>query len=194
MFFSVFGKGGKPNMSEHQQQGNHESEHKVTKRREMSRRQFLSYTLGGASAFMAAGVVIPMLRFAVDPVLQAKGEGTYVKVVEEEKIATEPASFRFNVHQVDGWYESDPELVAWISRGEDGKIFALSPVCKHLGCAVNWNTNAEFENEYFCPCHGAHYTADGKNLAVAPAPLDEFDVKLENGFVYLGPIRPNERV
>lgn len=181
-------------MSEHQQHGDHESEHKEVKRSEMSRRQFLSYTLGGASAFMAAGVVIPMLRFTVDPVLQAKGGSTYVKVVEEAKITEEPAAYRFNVHQVDGWYESDPELVAWISRGKDGEIFALSPVCKHLGCAVNWNTNPEFENQYFCPCHGAHYTADGHNLAVAPAPLDEYDVKIENGFVYLGPVKPNERV
>jgi len=160
----------------------------------MSRRQFLSYTLGGASAFMAAGVVIPMLRFAVDPVLQAKGAGTLVKVIEEEKITSEPTEVRFTVHQVDGWYESDPTLVAWISRGADGNIFALSPVCKHLGCAVNWNTNPEFPNQYFCPCHGAHYTQDGEALAVAPAPLDEYEVQVQEGFVYLGPIKPNERV
>ncbi|HZG85263.1 ubiquinol-cytochrome c reductase iron-sulfur subunit [Paenibacillus sp.] len=181
-------------MSEHQHHDNHGSEHKESKRREMSRRQFLSYTLGGASAFMAAGVVIPMLRFAVDPVLQAKSEGTFVKVVEVEKITEEPTEFSFNVHQVDGWYESDPKLVAWISKDAEGNIFALSPVCKHLGCAVNWNTNPEYPNQYFCPCHGAHYTADGKNMAVAPAPLDEYEVKIENGFVYLGPIKPNERV
>ncbi|HZG78399.1 MAG TPA: ubiquinol-cytochrome c reductase iron-sulfur subunit [Paenibacillus sp.] len=181
-------------MSEHQQQGNHDSEHKETNRREMSRRQFLSYTLGGASAFMAAGVVIPMLRFAVDPVLQAKGAGTFVKVVEVDKITEEPTSFTFNVHQVDGWYESDPELVAWISKDAEGNIFALSPVCKHLGCAVNWNTNPEFENQFFCPCHGAHYTKDGKNMAVAPAPLDEYEVQIQEGFVYLGPIKPNARV
>ena len=160
----------------------------------MSRRQFLSYTLGGASAFMAAGVVIPMLRFAVDPVLQAKSEGTFVKVVEVEKITEEPTEFSFNVHQVDGWYESDPKMVAWITKDAEGNIFALSPVCKHLGCSVAWNTNPEFPDQYFCPCHGAHYTADGQALAVAPAPLDEYEVKVENGFVYLGPIKPNERV
>lgn len=183
-------------MSEHQQQGNHESEHehKETRRREMSRRQFLSYTLGGAGAFMAAGTIIPMLRFAVDPVLQARGAGTYVKVVEVEKVTEEPAAFTFNVHQVDGWYESDPEMVAWISKAADGTIFALSPVCKHLGCAVDWNTNAQYQNQYFCPCHGAHYTKDGKNLAVAPNPLDEYEVQIQEGFVYLGPIKPNERV
>lgn len=177
-----------------EQQHGHEGENKGSKRREMSRRQFLSYTLGGAGAYMAAGMIVPMIRFAVDPLLQQKGAGNFVKVAEVEKITEEPTEFKFTVHQVDGWYESDPSLSAWISKDKDGNIFALSPVCKHLGCTINWNTNEEFPNEYFCPCHGAHYTKDGENLAVAPAPLDEYEVKVENGFVYLGPLRPNTRV
>ncbi|WP_274364615.1 ubiquinol-cytochrome c reductase iron-sulfur subunit [Paenibacillus thermotolerans] len=174
--------------------GTHGEEHKSSKRREMSRRQFLSYTLGGAGGFMAAGIMVPMLRFAVDPLLEPKAEANYVKVTEEGSIKAEPTEFKFKIHQIDGWYESDPEMTAWIAKGEDGKIYALSPVCKHLGCTVNWNTNTEYPEQFFCPCHGAHYTKDGQNLAVAPAPLDEYDVKLENGFVYLGPIRPNSRV
>ncbi len=180
-------------MSE-QTTNNHESGQKATKRREMSRRQFLSYTLGGAGAFMAGGVVIPMLRFAVDPILQPKAEGTFVKVAAVDQITEEPASFSFNVRQVDGWYVSDPTLVAWISKDAQGNIFALSPVCKHLGCAVNWNTNPQYKDQYFCPCHGAHYTKDGLNMAIAPAPLDQFQVEVKEGSVYLGPIIPNERV
>jgi menaquinol-cytochrome c reductase iron-sulfur subunit len=163
-------------------------------RREITRRQFLTYTLGGAGGFMAAGIIVPMLRFAVDPVLQPKKKADWIKVVEEAKITNEPTSFSFQIHQVDGWYESDPELIAWISKDKDGKMFALNPTCKHLGCTVNWNDNPEYKNQYFCPCHGAHYTSDGKNLAVAPAPLDEYDVKVENGFVYVGQLHSNTRV
>lgn len=163
-------------------------------RREMSRRQFLSYTLGGTGAFMAAGMITPMLRFAVDPLLKSKGEAGWVKVVEVDKITETPQSFTFQMHQVDGWYESNPEFSAFIARDEKGEIFALSPVCKHLGCMVGWNTEPKYPNHYFCPCHGAHYTKDGKALAVAPLPLDEYDVKVENGFVYLGQVKPNTRV
>jgi menaquinol-cytochrome c reductase iron-sulfur subunit len=180
-------------MSE-QHHDNQDSDHKTKKRRGMSRRQFLSYTLGGAGAFMAGGVVIPMLRFAIDPVLQAKGESNFIKVVEVDKITQEPSSYSFQVRQADGWFTSEPELVAWISKDDNGNIFALSPICKHLGCAVNWNTEPKYPNQYFCPCHGAHYTKEGESLAIAPAPLDEYEVKLENGFVYLGPIRPNDNV
>lgn len=168
-----------------------ETAHKKTERNSMSRRQFLSYTLGGAGAFMAAGITLPMIRFAVDPILKKKSGSTYIKVVEASKITSEPQEFKFQIHQVDGWYISDPELTAWIAKDDQGKIFALSPVCKHLGCTINWNT--EKNNEYVCPCHGAHYTKEGKNLVVAPKPLDEYDVRIEKDWIYLGPIKPNTR-
>ena len=171
----------------------HPSEQPVLKK-EMSRRQFLTYTLGGTGGFLAALPLIPMLRFTVDPILQPKAKGEWVKVVEESQITAEPKSFSFQKHQVDGWYESDPQFSAWISKDESGKIFALSPVCKHLGCTIDWATDASKPDQYVCPCHDAHYTKDGKNLTVAPSPLDEFEVKLENGFVYLGQSKPNSRV
>ncbi|MBN3527603.1 QcrA and Rieske domain-containing protein [Paenibacillus apiarius] len=162
--------------------------------KEMSRRQFLTYTLGGASAFMFVGPAIPMVRFAVDPLLQKKTEGKYIKVVEANKITNDPQEFTFEITQIDGWYESKPTLIAWISKDQQGNIFALSPVCKHLGCTVDWNNNPKLKDQYFCPCHGAHYTREGKQLAVARAPLDEYKVKVENGFVYLGDIIPNQHV
>ena len=45
----------------------------------VSRRQFLSYTLTGVGGFMAAGMLMPMLRFAIDPVLQKHDGGDFVK-------------------------------------------------------------------------------------------------------------------
>jgi menaquinol-cytochrome c reductase iron-sulfur subunit len=170
-----------------------ETVHKPVKRKEMTRRQFLSYTLGGAGAFMAGGVILPMIRFAVDPLLQPKQEGNFVKVVEESKVTNEPLKVNFKVHQIDGWYESDPEMQAWIARDDNGKIYALSPVCKHLGCLVGWG-GVDSPNQYHCPCHGAKYDRFGKNLTVAPKPLDEYQVKIENGWVYLGPLGPNQQV
>jgi menaquinol-cytochrome c reductase iron-sulfur subunit len=177
-------------MDHNQQQ---DTVHKPIKRKEMSRRQFLSYTLGGAGAFMAGGVILPMIRFAVDPLLVKKAKGNFVKVIEEAKVSKDPLQVDFTVHQVDGWYESDPKLQAWITKGADGKVFALSPICKHLGCTIG-KFGAEEAGKYVCPCHGAHYNIDGKNLVVAPKPLDEYEVKVENGWVYLGPLEPNTRV
>lgn len=159
---------------------------KPIKKKEMSRRQFLSYTLGGTGGFLAAGMLVPMVRFAVDPILRPKASADWVKVVEASKITDVPKSFKFTIHQVDGWYESDPELEAWIAKDKGGNIFALNPTCKHLGCTVDWK-----ESEYHCPCHGARYTKEGKNLVVAPKPLDEYTVKIQDGFVYVGQLHEN---
>jgi glycine/D-amino acid oxidase-like deaminating enzyme/nitrite reductase/ring-hydroxylating ferredoxin subunit len=46
-------------------------------------------------------------------------------------------------------------------RNEKGEIFALSPVCTHAGCIVNWNGE---EKSWDCPCHGARYDIYGTVL------------------------------
>ncbi len=44
-------------------------------------------------------------------------------------------------------------------RHEDGSFTAVSPVCRHVGCLVSFNTA---ERSWDCPCHGSRYTLDGK--------------------------------
>ncbi len=46
-----------------------------------------------------------------------------------------------------------------VSRDEHGKVCALSAVCTHMGCAVNWNT---MERSWDCPCHGSRFTSSGE--------------------------------
>lgn len=171
------------------------SEHSPRKpSQEISRRQFLAYALGGTGAFMLVGSILPMVRFAIDPLIQKKPEGQYVKVVKMNKITDTPQEFKYEVKRNDGHHETVETLTAWITKDKDGNIFALSPVCKHLGCMVSWDKNPNFKNQYFCPCHNAHYTKEGKQLAVARAPLDEYKVQIRNGFVYLGDIIANQHV
>jgi Rieske Fe-S protein len=45
---------------------------------------------------------------------------------------------------------------AW--RAPDGELFAVSPVCTHLGCKVHWNS---VETSWDCPCHGSRFRPDG---------------------------------
>ncbi|QEC74749.1 FAD-dependent oxidoreductase [Mucilaginibacter ginsenosidivorax] len=46
-------------------------------------------------------------------------------------------------------------------RDEAGAIHALSPVCTHAACIVNWNGQ---EKSWDCPCHGARYDIHGQVL------------------------------
>lgn len=55
-----------------------------------------------------------------------------------------------------------------IAKDINGKIHAVSPVCTHLKCNVEWNGT---EHSWDCPCHGARYSLDGKVLT-GPASHD----------------------
>ena len=46
-----------------------------------------------------------------------------------------------------------------IYKDEKGKIYAVKPYCKHLGCELSWNN---LEKTWDCPCHGSRYTYEGK--------------------------------
>ena len=63
----------------------------------------------------------------------------------------------FSFTQVDGWYESDVTNTAWVYKKQDGTIVALSPVCKHLGCTVDWEGTRQHPEQFFCPCHYGRY-------------------------------------
>lgn len=142
----------------------------------------------GVGGFMAAATVMPMVRFAVDPALQAKAGGDLVATnVKVDDITTEPTRVDFKFEQVDGWYESTVTQTAWVYKDDKGDIVALSPVCKHLGCTVNWNSNPEYKNEFFCPCHNGRYYKDGKNVPKTPptAPLDRYEYEIRDGILYL---------
>jgi Rieske Fe-S protein len=47
---------------------------------------------------------------------------------------------------------------AAVFRDEDSEIHAVSAVCTHLGCQVEFNTA---ERTWDCPCHGSRYGVDG---------------------------------
>ena len=54
----------------------------------------------------------------------------------------------------------DGEKVAAF-RDEDGRLHAVSPICTHLGCQVNWNSG---DRSWDCPCHGSRFSPDGEIL------------------------------
>jgi len=55
-------------------------------------------------------------------------------------------------------------------RDPGGNLHALSSVCTHLGCDVDWN---RAERVWDCPCHGSRFAPDGTVLrgpAARPLP------------------------
>jgi menaquinol-cytochrome c reductase iron-sulfur subunit len=166
----------------------------------LSRRQFLTYALGGTGAFMAATIAAPLIPFAIDPLTRGGG-GSFVDVgLKESDVKSDfPTMVDFKVHRKDGWIEEDAKMRAWVIKQKDGKILAMSPICTHLGCQAagstdgNGNSKPSDDGEWWfhCPCHGGRYTIYGINdpTKPPPRPLDAYDVKVENGKVLLGGIK-----
>ncbi len=159
----------------------------------VTRRQFLTYTLTGVGGFMAATMVMPMVNFAVDPVLKKSGSGDKVKVMKLSDITTEPKRVDFKKQTQDAWYDFEETLSAWVFKNDKGEILALSPICKHLGCQVSFGADPTHPEQFYCPCHFGRYTKDGVNVPGTPPtkPLDEYEMQEKDGFLYLG--KPVER-
>lgn len=48
-----------------------------------------------------------------------------------------------------------------VFRSATNELLALSPVCPHMKCMVNWNGA---EKTWDCPCHGSRFAVDGSVL------------------------------
>ena len=78
-------------------------------------------------------------------------------------------------------------------------FLALSSVCPHLGCRVNWEGP---QDRFFCPCHNGAFDRGGNPISGPPKasnqPLTRFSLKVEAGLLYLdAPVtsvacRPND--
>ncbi|MCC8424731.1 FAD-dependent oxidoreductase [Mucilaginibacter sp. UR6-11] len=105
-------------------------------------------------------------------------------VKENADVAYHFVADRINIHETDSLKRLQPgtgkvvevngeKIAAY--RDEAGVMHALSPVCTHAACIVNWNGE---EKSWDCPCHGARYDIDGQVLtgpatrALATIPAD----------------------
>lgn len=77
--------------------------------------------------------------------------------------------------------------IARQGAGESANDFiALSSICPHLGCRVNWEAqNARF----FCPCHNGAFDASGKAIAGPPAEagqsLARYPLEVRDGLLFI---------
>ena len=72
-------------------------------------------------------------------------------------------------------------------HSHDGKLYADSATCTHLGCDVLYD---EKLGHIRCPCHGSQYSLDGKNLkGPANRPLKSYPVRVQDNQVIVSGLK-----
>ena len=59
-------------------------------------------------------------------------------------------------------------------RDDSGDLHAVSAVCTHMGCLIDWS---DADKTWDCPCHGSRFDSDGRVIqGPAKKPLEEVHV------------------
>lgn len=151
-----------------------------------SRRDFFKYLVNGIGAAITAILAVPLGGLYVLPSLR-KPKVVWKRVgalstfpVGEIRLAKlEPLERR-------EWPEDWGAESAWVYRKGDRDLVVYNIHCTHVGCPVKWSRQAK---RFFSPCHGGVFDREGRVLAgPPPRPLDRYEVRIEEGVVYAGPV------
>jgi len=129
-----------------------------------NRRSFLGALLAVGTASVGALLSVPLLRFALFPLIRRTTElkSSPVGQVSEFSSLTEPVMRTIQIEQVDGWRKAVSEKAVYITKDGQGQLRVLTSVCPHLGCTVPWNKE---KGHFVCPCHGGTFTMDGTRVS-----------------------------
>ena len=142
----------------------------------ISRRRLIAYAWMGAAA-----IVMGELIFGTFAFLWPRRKGPKVETVFIAGKVTD-----FKVGEIIPFRKER----TFILRTEGG-FLAMSAICTHLHCVVNWN---EMLKKFECPCHGAKFNLNGEVLeGPPPRPLDLYKLQLVAGNVVVDRASPIER-
>jgi cytochrome b6-f complex iron-sulfur subunit len=138
-----------------------------------TRRGFLSQALLAWTGIIVVPVFYGIIRYLTPP----PGHDTMTSVISAGKISDIPGYLqgakliKFNRKAV------------FVYKNGQNQIKALSAVCTHLGCVVEYHSG---EQRFKCNCHGSVFDVDGKNMSgPAPLPLTPYRVEIRDDNVVL---------
>lgn len=156
--------------------GNNEDKKNEKRKIQPTRRRFLNTLLGVSGTAIVGGIFYPVIRYLTPP----KNPGSIVGEVEVGPLDKFPRNsgtiFRFG---------NKPGLLV---HTETGELVALSAVCTHLSCTVEYRQDRK---DIYCACHAGVYDQSGKNISgPPPKPLERFHVEVRNGVVFVRKMEP----
>ena len=145
--------------------------------RSRTRRDSLNWFLAtGFGAFLAS-VLYPVARYLVPPKIEESSAASVSLDLKASDIKPNSGQiFKFG---------RQPGILI---RTPAGELRALSAVCTHLACIVQYRPDLE---HIWCACHNGHYDLNGKNIAgPPPRPLDRFVASVRGGRIVVSRSAP----
>lgn len=127
-----------------------------------ARRRVVEYLLGGGLLASLASFIYPMFRYLIPPPVADLGGDEVVASKVGDLKPNGSKIFRFGTR---------PALLVMTAEGE---YRALSAVCTHLSCTVQYRNDL---HQIWCACHNGLYDLNGRNISgPPPRPLEAFGV------------------
>ena len=126
------------------------------------RRRIVEVLLGGGLFASVVSFVYPVLRYLIPPPVADLGG--------DEVVASKVGDLKPNGSKIFR-FGSRPALLLMTAEGE---YRALSAVCTHLSCTVQYRNDL---HQIWCACHNGLYDLNGRNVSgPPPRPLEVFQV------------------
>jgi cytochrome b6-f complex iron-sulfur subunit len=140
-----------------------------------ARRRTVEFLLGGGLFASLASFFYPVLRYLVPPAVPDLGGDEVVACKTGELKPNGSKIFRFG---------NRPALLLLTA---DGEYHALSAVCTHLSCTVQYRSDLR---EIWCACHNGLYDLAGRNVSgPPPRPLQTYQVHIRGDEVVVSRTR-----
>ena len=128
------------------------------------RRRMVEVLLGGGLFASVASFLYPVLRYLIPPPVADLGGDEVVAAKVADLKPNGSKIFRFGTR---------PALLLMTATGE---YRALSAVCTHLSCTVQYRNDLR---QIWCACHNGMYDLNGRNISgPPPRPLEAFQVHI----------------
>jgi menaquinol-cytochrome c reductase iron-sulfur subunit len=152
-----------------------------------TRRSFFGVLVGSISAVVGLLMAVPLVRFALDPVLRGGGGADWFALGPTGELAaaaaTAPQRAEVSFRRVDGWRATTVKQTVWVTVNGRGGLVVLSGTCPHLGCVALWHQNL---GRFVCPCHGGNFSRQGERISgPPPRGLDPLPIKEEGGKLWV---------
>ncbi len=136
-----------------------------------SRRTLLKAFLGGGILASLGSFLYPVLRYLVPPAETNMGADSVVAATATELKPNSAKIFKFG---------SKPALLI---RTADGEYRAMSAICTHLSCTVQYRKDVQ---QIWCACHNGMYDLNGRNVSgPPPRPLEKYQVHVQGDEIHV---------